>query len=1509
MAITCALGTKHIEALTRVISKAMLDSVEKKEEFDINSFMDRLYTNLKDKQGLDNAIQYMQQVPYIANRIDAKLEIDLSKDTSGNEISLKALSKSFRNEDNGIQLVFDYFEKTLTPEQLSIIATDNANRPVEKYINTEEEDDKELPVTNYNDKRLKTRNILSGTHEEFIAQTPDVTVENIDENKIHAINTIGRISILSRDIDMLDNIKLDGVELKLKPIRLTKIAVSDRTKYSKDLIEKQNAINAQGTSVGNVTPVSEQLALVITDSKGAFVYFSKDGKVTTKENGGKIVYQMLRDVRENNGRYKATDIYGIEDQIMSPAVAAASDLKDSGLTKSEFEKSIGMSFSDYISSIDEQQQKQLKQTYDFKNNVLKGDKTPLLSLVGASKGVFNFNISKSITLKNISTYFPTIKDDILKSIVNLEEKYKDFESGRTIVEINGQEFELDRSHITPELAKKIAEVLTNPKIKNKEKKIFYNQFYSDKKISLPSSTQRHDLNWDGTNLVFTYVPNTLTESKTSDFLKKQNAEPKPISLTDPKSAEEIEKILLSGWSTKAGVKARSKISYNTDLIKKNQLFFDYENGQFVEKNYLDFLLEQDGRIKVGPNKTIPLFNSYLKFSFDNATIDQVNTAKETVNEKEDDRSEIRKFKDDLVAELKSDFNLKFSATVVKVNETTVKDAKNKTSYSTYTITVKIDGKEGEHKFYQSKLNAKVGDVFSVGLIPIEIKDGYGYPDNVSLFKVENGTMKYFGSLAETDYSKNESKRDIVPMLQDYVADQEEVEALAEVTVAPKTVTEEESDVQVAERTNPSNTSNPADSSPITNLFKKFKLDRKTSLPQGVTAEQVDNALEWWNNSPLNKYIGLEQVSNIVNSDAYARFIVSGSTLVAGQYTGRLGTIQINKATGGSLVDTYHEAWHGFSQLFLTRKEKIDLYNELKNSNSKYANLSFLELEEILAEDFRSYALNQKTKPNSPKRNSLFRRILNFLKNLFGGETSISDNLQQYNVESQGVAGELFRTLYMSSSNPGLLNIYTPSIDNVMFDILNRGITQNADENEPALNPKDSDLVNESIDSSLSDIIDENFKLNEEIDPTTVNKAGTTKIVTDPNNREVAYEIVKEKFKERLVALRKKLKITPEKTFASFNTLKNLEDNASAIIKSKNGDNKYIFLKSQIEDYNNLSLATKKGRRIKGELYKNSIEIIGDFYTHDSIKDSTKSNVTIIVVDTIEEAKAQYDNYKEGGASSFTGFKINPLVNAQSTYEISNNQANILNSIRILQTAVNNWESVIKYHEKNSDYEIVKKEIEVALTKDDTDATSDVSKSEKVKSEIGKESLFELSGKDVIYILKSLHKKIKVAGSNVNEFNELGFKKPANFRQIWNTLVKVTDSAKDPQVMYNRIVEATANFPELEQLVKFKLPNPENSNNTYEFDITTSFWSVFSLPRVPYLQLSIFATDEGLSTEVTSGSLDTNSVVKKFQSNFQSNKNNPYINKDKSNVAYLNLNKIVTDFSKMVYLMTQRPLNF
>jgi len=162
---------------------------------------------------------------------------------------------------------------------------------------------------------------------------------------------------------------------------------------------------------------------------------------------------------------------------------------------------------------------------------------------------------------------------------------------------------------------------------------------------------------------------------------------------------------------------------------------------------------------------------------------------------------------------------------------------------------------------------------------------------------------------------------------------------------------------------------------------------------------------------------------------------------------------------------------------------------------------------MLAEDFREYVRTGKAKAGSPKRNSLFRKILNFIRGLFGKST-VTETTDIKSVK------DLFDKLYIGGEN---LNIYTPSIDNVMFDILNRnsGIVKPGTETDQVLNRQDSNLLNDSMDSIISEIIDDQSLIRK-------NKAGTLSILLDSRNREPLYKRIKIKLEARLKLINSQL---------------------------------------------------------------------------------------------------------------------------------------------------------------------------------------------------------------------------------------------------------------------------------------------------------------------------------------------------------------------------------------------------
>lgn len=120
-------------------------------------------------------------------------------------------------------------------------------------------------------------------------------------------------------------------------------------------------------------------------------------------------------------------------------------------------------------------------------------------------------------------------------------------------------------------------------------------------------------------------------------------------------------------------------------------------------------------------------------------------------------------------------------------------------------------------------------------------------------------------------------------------------------------------------------------------------------------------------------IPLVTIQGLIENKSLGRFISAGRVLLS------------TEATVGTLK---HEAFHTVTQLYLSKKEIDLLYKE---ASKKHPKATRFELEEILAEDFVNYSQTGKILSNRTTRNSIFRRLLNFVKDLIGLKaTSIED---------------------------------------------------------------------------------------------------------------------------------------------------------------------------------------------------------------------------------------------------------------------------------------------------------------------------------------------------------------------------------------------------------------------------------------------------------------------------------------------------------------------------------------
>ena len=141
---------------------------------------------------------------------------------------------------------------------------------------------------------------------------------------------------------------------------------------------------------------------------------------------------------------------------------------------------------------------------------------------------------------------------------------------------------------------------------------------------------------------------------------------------------------------------------------------------------------------------------------------------------------------------------------------------------------------------------------------------------------------------------------------------------------------------------------------------------------------------WWKNSPLNGPIK-RYISKEVN--------VKGPKFIADFMND-----SINLWAGSDKTETYHEALHGYMQGLLTEAERTEVYKEVtdqvgnfvvtvlgKTKVVKYKNATDLEVQEYLATEFRSYAVNRSKFNKKPKSKIaiFFKNLLEQLKKMFG----------------------------------------------------------------------------------------------------------------------------------------------------------------------------------------------------------------------------------------------------------------------------------------------------------------------------------------------------------------------------------------------------------------------------------------------------------------------------------------------------------------------------------------------
>jgi hypothetical protein len=1046
MKITCSLQQPQIEKLYAHLYGHLLDNQKKSKVFDAEAYMKNLFDKIASKTDPDNAAKFLQQIPSLLRRAAASASLEVSELKTD---YLIPINKNFKNEDTGLSYIVKYFNPTLDLNVQKELIEQNTT----EAFNVEEEDQEEVDEEELQEESNSVFSTTLQGRKKKAFRNPAI-LDETEPTTEYIYTTLEKIKVILDGTAILKNLKYQGVSLKLKPVRLSTANTQELSNASARLQDRQQRLKKSGQALPNVTTADKIFLMVITDENGKNVYFDSEGNITTKEQG-KIVYQYLRDVREENGKYRVMDIYGIEDQVPSPEILVRREVKKQNLTLTDAE------FKELVAEKEKAQQKDFKELYDFRQSLIDREddvENDVVDITAITAGVPQFGFGK-VTLQTIADITTINTLSVFKTIKTINTARDSFGDGSAVITIDGKEFSLDRPNLTDDLINKIAAVLVNKNISREARYNFALQFLAE---NASNKTRKHKLTYliKTDTLLFQYSKNTAEEGYDEKFTT--------VDLNSETAVQEITDALKFASGTKEKYFS-AKMTYDKVSLDRNG-YQDYnlETGE-LSKDYLSYI----ELLKTLPNTEIfgvndKLFNSFIRFAVPSTYGEQ-----SAESQKETEEVEIDDFFDTLLApsdkgvlspKAKKDILVDGLKKGIEITGTISKAPGSKTGWE-------FNLPNGSVVTFYDHENRIVADDFTktatLFLLGDKVINGKEYTDIV---QVKIGD-KVIGNVRETSDAT--------------------FELLRESETKEESRTQEEIDAEIDDEINNIDRKQPSDESPF--------FTRSGELSGEVTEEEGKGATEWWSTTDLNKHIAFREAVNLVNSNAYARFMSYGSTL-----NGKLGVIEIAKK--GSMVDVYHEAWHGFSQLYLTREQKVKLYKEVQKKLGKNKKLSFFEIEEMIAEDFREYAKNPKPKADSPVRNTLFRKILNFLRELFG-KGSVTNVRDIDNVKI------LFEKLYFNKD----LNNYLPTIDNVMFDELfrNNGVIAPGSKTNQVLNRQDSNTLSQSMDTIISRLVDNESKKSGD-------KAGTLAIVLDSRNRQGIYTRIKEDFEYSLEQYEAKL---------------------------------------------------------------------------------------------------------------------------------------------------------------------------------------------------------------------------------------------------------------------------------------------------------------------------------------------------------------------------------------------------
>ena len=353
-------------------------------------------------------------------------------------------------------------------------------------------------------------------------------------------------------------------------------------------------------------------------------------------------------------------------------------------------------------------------------------------------------------------------------------------------------------------------------------------------------------------------------------------------------------------------------------------------------------------------------------------------------------------------------------------------------------------------------------------------------------------------------------------------------------VAPEEVKEvkAEPEVKVEDKTSnaPATQKNAADDSEddiIKAMLNKKKFLEKNAAvkaaEQRSTVEQLAVAKAWYQtilakNPNFPPFHVLFAAINAQSPGPAATWAVNGITLF--HYYSEDGKFDQSKS--GDFTDLYHEAWHAFTQTFLTQAKREAMYAEARKKTGSFVdykgnlvtfkNATAWQLEEFLAEDFRKFMMSggKVKSASTPVKNSIFQQILDFLKGLFKG---VNTEEGIYNPLGIPMIQEMYQQ--MSVGNLSSYNFDVQNRDQTIGELQHAMLSLDPDNPVTELGYDDANVLVGTVDSLISEFVNKLITASKEQDGRGV-YSYTSQLMQDAEDAKSAYNYAKRALEKRIL---------------------------------------------------------------------------------------------------------------------------------------------------------------------------------------------------------------------------------------------------------------------------------------------------------------------------------------------------------------------------------------------------------